>query len=69
VKSLETRPTGDVGVKWVGTHKPGMKYTGGNLWTKGGSLWLRTADTEMPPGNAPHAWRLIVKEGLAHDRS
>lgn len=60
VRALETRGPG---VKWAGTHEPGVRYAEGALATRQGGLWIALHDTEATPGASEGHWRLIVKAG------
>jgi hypothetical protein len=48
--------------RFVGAHKPEMKYHTGNFVVKGGSLWHCRADTKMAPGETD-CWVLVAKRG------
>ena len=66
LKALEKRSP--AGVTWAGVFEEGRSYPEGSLCTRKGGLWLALRDTAAVPGTVPAAWRLVCKEGQAHDR-
>jgi hypothetical protein len=66
--ALEARPAGAPGVEYRGVFRDGDIFEAGQLATRRGGLWLCLKRTAATPGTAPGAWRLICKEGQAHDR-
>ena len=52
-------------VEYAGTFTAGKCYSGGQLCTRNGGLWLCSQKTSARPGSDPAGWRLVCKEGRA----